>query len=834
MELLHPGVYIQEIPSGVRPIEGASTSNAAFIGKAEMGTVGKAQLITSAAEFETRYGGFLSDSYLAHAIFHFFSNGGKKTYVVRVTGSGAAIAAISIKDRKSDPTETLTIKAANEGAWGNKLQVVITDGRSDPDNEFTLRLFRGRSDVTPSLPPLLLETHENLSMNRNADNFVERVVEANSRYVVVKAAEGNQSTAEKGTSRSGTLPVGNGAVQLKLGKQNGGDEGPGSETGGGTSRSGEDASKNPDADKRKFMIELNGDGFREITIPPAANTGDEIADAIKSAVSTLKANDKSKQGAYDDFSCVFKEGRYLLTSGMTGSSSTVVVKDSTSAVELKLGLRNGGSEKAGEGGQEPTRGTSESGEAPSTNPAPDKRIFKIALNRDTVREITIPPTTITGPEIAKEIQKAVRAQRADTVAQKAYDDFTCEFKNGRYLLTSGTTGPLSTVVVDDFDGRLRLPLGSHRFVIFINGDGPHEVELTGSFDDGDAIRKAIQDEVQTIKPKRAVNKAAFESFACAYQNQGGDAANPSLLLTSGKAGLGSSVSVSNATNANVAGLLKLGLTNGGREVNGSAVLRPANSATPGTEYQLGDASANGNVHSVEPGADGDVPVDADHTRGLNALDLIRDVNIVAIPGVGSLDIVAAGANYCGLRGDCFFIGETKHTDVTVEDAQKFMNGLTVKNSYAALYYPWLRMADPTGVSRSPILVPASGIVIWGARTLATRSNPEYRYIPVRRTAIFLEQSIYNGIQYAVFEPNDAGLWSSLRLNIGAFMLLQFRAGAFQGRTPAEAFFVKVDETTTTQQDIDAGVVNIVVGFAPLKPAEFVVLKLTQKAGQPAV
>ena len=140
--------------------------------------------------------------------------------------------------------------------------------------------------------------------------------------------------------------------------------------------------------------------------------------------------------------------------------------------------------------------------------------------------------------------------------------------------------------------------------------------------------------------------------------------------------------------------------------------------------------------------------------------------------------------------------------------------------------------NPVGVNviRS---FPASGIVIWGARTLATVSDAEYRYIPVRRTAIFLEQSIYNGIQYAVFEPNDTGLWSSLRLNINAFMMLQFRAGAFQGKTPTEAFFVKVDETTTTQADIDAGTVNIIVGFAPLKPAEFVVLQLTQKINQPA-
>jgi uncharacterized protein len=126
-------------------------------------------------------------------------------------------------------------------------------------------------------------------------------------------------------------------------------------------------------------------------------------------------------------------------------------------------------------------------------------------------------------------------------------------------------------------------------------------------------------------------------------------------------------------------------------------------------------------------------------------------------------------------------------------------------------------------------VPGSGLVIWGARTIG--SDAEYRYIPVRRMAIFLRVSIYFGIQFAVFEPNDEPLWSSLRLNIRAFMLTQFRAGAFQGAKPDDAFFVKCDSTTTTQTDIDNGVVNILVGFAPLKPAEFVVLQLTQIVNQ---
>jgi len=211
--------------------------------------------------------------------------------------------------------------------------------------------------------------------------------------------------------------------------------------------------------------------------------------------------------------------------------------------------------------------------------------------------------------------------------------------------------------------------------------------------------------------------------------------------------------------------------------------------------------------------------------------------------------------------------------------------------YGAIYYPWVWASDPLGLGRNPRIllppsgfmaglyaridnsrgvfkapagteagvagalaagvtisdneqdqlnpidvnvirtVPGSGIVVWGTRTIG--NDASWRYIPVRRMAIFLRVSIYYGIQWAVFEPNDEPLWASLRLNIRAFMLTQFRAGAFQGGKPDDAFFVKCDSSTTTQTDIDNGVVNILVGFAPLKPAEFVVLKLSQKVNQPA-
>ena len=125
-----------------------------------------------------------------------------------------------------------------------------------------------------------------------------------------------------------------------------------------------------------------------------------------------------------------------------------------------------------------------------------------------------------------------------------------------------------------------------------------------------------------------------------------------------------------------------------------------------------------------------------------------------------------------------------------------------------------------------------GSVFWGSRSLATKAEPEWRYVPVRRTAIYIEESIYNGIQWAVFEPNDHPLWSSLRANIGAFMNGLFRAGAFQGQTTRDAYFVRCGlGDTMTQADIDRGQVIVTIGFAPLKPAEFVIVRIQQKVGE---
>ncbi len=210
-----------------------------------------------------------------------------------------------------------------------------------------------------------------------------------------------------------------------------------------------------------------------------------------------------------------------------------------------------------------------------------------------------------------------------------------------------------------------------------------------------------------------------------------------------------------------------------------------------------------------------------------------------------------------------------------------LNGTDARN--AALYFPCVRMADPLRDSRIDTFVPSgivagvmartdvargvwkapagldaalngvqdlqlnlndlengqlnplginclrsmgvNGRVVWGARTLrgADAAADEYKYLPVRRLALFLEESLYRGTQWVVFEPNDEPLWAQMRLNVGAFMQGLFRQGAFQGATPRDAYFVKCDRQTTTQNDINLGILNVIVGFAPLKPAEFVVI-----------
>jgi hypothetical protein len=438
-----------------------------------------------------------------------------------------------------------------------------------------------------------------------------------------------------------------------------------------------------------------------------------------------------------------------------------------------------------------------------------------------------------------------------------------------------------------------LGANQRKFRININNDGYRTVDLTAALaaadvSDLDDIRAAIASTIQAMTPLRESTPANTYNVTVTVQGTN------MLRIASGNTSASSKVEIVAATDPleNAAGALRLGRRNGGTEVYGSSAMRPRN--TPAEDYfYLGDDTVAGAVSAVQPGSDGTLPInDTDYTNAFAWLDTIRDVSLIAVPGIGSTAVADAGMNYCRNRplSDCFYIADMDRDDISLDDAIQYRDDINTPNSYGAVYFPWLKTLDPTGLSTEPINVPpsgfvagmyaqidakrgvwktpagtetvlggavglvtdltdvqqgtlnkqkksvcvirkfpGSGIILWGGRTLS--SDPEYKYIAVRRMAIMLRVSIYNGIQWTVFEPNDEELWSQIRLNLGSFMMTLFRQGAFQGSTPSQAFFVKCDGETTTQADIDLGIVNVLVGFAPLKPAEFVVVKISQKAGQ---
>lgn len=271
-------------------------------------------------------------------------------------------------------------------------------------------------------------------------------------------------------------------------------------------------------------------------------------------------------------------------------------------------------------------------------------------------------------------------------------------------------------------------------------------------------------------------------------------------------------------------------------------------------------------------------------------DRIDVFNLLVVPGLVDAATIAELQAACRSKRAFMIVdAPVDETVATMPAALASITGVDARNS--AIYFPWVLAADPRqpgsvrafppsgfvagviartdasrGVWKAPAgsdaslvgalglrvtmsdpengqlnprginclrTLPVYGTVVWGARTLHGDNDrgSEWKYVPVRRLALFLEESLYRGTQWVVFEPNDEPLWSQIRLNVGAFMHNLFRQGAFQGASPRDAYFVRCDATTTTQADIDLGIVNIHVGFAPLKPAEFVVIKLQQIAGE---
>ena len=329
--------------------------------------------------------------------------------------------------------------------------------------------------------------------------------------------------------------------------------------------------------------------------------------------------------------------------------------------------------------------------------------------------------------------------------------------------------------------------------------------------------------------------------------------------------------------------------------NGSRLITVAVSGTtiPAsgvTKLGTGTAGAAGTPLNPNDSSFESALVPPSGTGGVFLLDHVDLFNLLCVPGETKSSVLSTLEQYCETRR-AFLIADS---DPNVVDPQTVAtSGPNIPGKNAAFYFPWVQALDPLnqnvprnyppcgfvagqyaatdanrGVWKAPAgtataLVGATGVavpltdaqngilnpvavncirnfavfgtVIWGARSTqgGDEAASQWKYIPIRRLALYIEESLYRGTKWVVFEPNDAPLWAQIRLNVGAFMQTLFRQGAFQGSTPQQAYFVKCDSETTTPTDQNNGIVNILVGFAPLKPAEFVIIQIQQMAGQSA-
>jgi len=668
----YPGVYIEEIAGGARPVEAASTSTAAFVGCTQMGPSDEALRITSWDQFLKHYGTFVIGSYLAQSVYQYFNNGGRQCYIARVLRPGAKTADVSVKNRASTVIDSaIKFSAKNQGEWGNYLYLDVDNGTNEPGNTFKVSVRRQEiSSVIPNASdePSPLEIFDNLSMDSDSPDFCQKVIARDSDLIRLDATDTNISI-QNGFYSGYFIPLLDADVKGILG--------------------------------RSLNINIDQDGFQTVSL---------------------------EESVFDEASTV---------------------------ESLRISLEN------------------------------------------TIRDL-----------------KPQRARTSLTAFEKASVE--------------------AVIQTDESDP----PMVLVKFVI-TSGGNDGTVDTDGL--DADQLKQAKRSSVRIQPVENDIAKS-------------------------------------------------LGLDRAGSVIFSDAfsVRRPVNIS----KLQIGDHVTGGNVSGQTAGSDGTGSLGENNFEEVfKLLDTKNDFSLLAVPGVSTTGIFDAGVSYCENRPlkDVFYIGETGIAEDEPGEAEIFKDSLNKASSYGALYYPWIKASDPTGKSAEPVELPpsgyiaglygridstrgvwkapagtelslngavglaypltdteqgnlnrkninairkfaSSGIVSWGART--TSSDPEWKYVPVRRTAIMLRKSIYDGIQWAVFEPNKESLWSALRLNIGSFMNGLFRAGAFQGGKSSDAYFVRCGlGDTMTQGDIDRGQVIVLVGFAPVKPAEFVIVRIQQKVGQ---
>jgi phage tail sheath protein FI len=801
VQVSYPGVYIVEKPSGVKTITGVATSIGAFFGRTQKGAINKAVRCLSFADFLRSFGGAHPDSELAASLRLFFLNGGTDCYVVRLAGADSNPAGIDLENLADTVVLRATAKAA--GAWGNGLRLEVSYNTPNPGESFNLTVIQeeGGQQVAS-------EVHQNLTMDPASPRFAPSFVTQSSALIRLALDEGLDLNAGSFAGFSeARRPLGTdiGEVQATL--------------------DGLIGFGNP-AGARRFEISVNGSAFVPVDLSTldVSAFGDigalatELTNRVNAALAALVP--AQTVAVTLDASTDAGDQRFLRITATSGDTATVRVRRAATsdiAAGLMLGVDHGGVEMA---------------RRSNFRPAPTGSIVRLT---DDAGDLTALNTLagmvqndLTGVTIGSEVPVALDAAPNNIQTTGAADPFfTDAFPTSPNGNNDGVREKLRIVaqaITNAPGSRYRAELHGHDLVVLAK-DGTFNEQPSGVTFAGPEAAAAngfvqLNTRQYTLGPNGTSQFVIFD----APTQTGADGGAPGFVEY-----VGDPVQKTGFHTLDALDLINLVVLPADRAME-DAVRRqiwgPASIyARSRRAFLLVDAPDDWTDAEGRPA----IVQNSDDVNNLRAT-VVKDHSAVFYPKImfndaGLVRTVGSSGAIAGLmaRTDATR-GVWKAAAGTEADIRGIV-GLATKLTDLEN-----GVLNKLGVNCARTF--PAGFVNWGARTLdgSDELGSEWKYVPIRRLALMIEESLYRGTQWVVFEPNDEPLWAKIRLNVGVFMNGLFRQGAFQGSTPSEAYFVKCDAETTPQADRNLGIVNIEVGFAPLKPAEFVVITIQQIAG----
>jgi phage tail sheath protein FI len=809
VQVTYPGVYVQEIPSGVRTIVGVGTSIAMFIGRAKSGQMNTPVQCLSYEDFVRSFTDIDAGGDMMRAVKLFFTNGGTQCYAMRIA-KGAASSAVMMRN-DTNTANVLLAEAKSAGLFGDDVRIAVDYDTPQPEATFNLEIFRWTKTSTGAQQKTGIEKFVGLSMNPQHPRYAQDIVNRSSALLeltdqaVAPAATG---FSQSGFSvSSGTSTVFRNRWMAMLGST---------------------------ATTNRFRISVDGNASVEVDLSsldftaPASVTNPTPLDSPANALANLPGRiQQAINGVLPAGAIVAvtmeagpagpaaQDNLTTVQLRIASTKGDVIIDPAANndlAVPLMLGTAQGGREVSRYAGSRP---------APTgyTTLASDIITFGALqqLGGTSFDTLTVNGTDIDlGPGSAHPIATLTNPPITEP---RMYQDATATNQNNGRAGVREKLGVLAAAVNDR-----ALADSNFTFSAEVWGDRLSIVPTVG----GDNTRVTVSTKLGGVAGPSISGNAATN---VRYYALGTTGLGP--YQAAGVAGNDGSAPDGPAYEAAYPII--------DREVdlfNLMILPKDRSHSNADTRKLWGPASVFCQKRRafllIDPPDDWTSSQTATSASvGVNTLrvGLVKDYSAVFFP---RLKIDEAGKDvFVGpsgaMGGVMARIDSTRGVWKAPAGTEADLRGITgVEYKFSDGENGVL---NPKAVNTLRVF--PDGVVSWGARTMDGDDGfaSEYKYIPIRRLALFIEESLYRGLKWVVFEPNDEPLWAQIRLNVGAFMNNLFRQGAFQGQTPKDAYFVKCDSSTTTQNDRNLGIVNIVVGFAPLKPAEFVVLTLQQMAGQ---